>query len=348
MSLISIIVPVYNVEGYVEKCVESLLGQTLTSFEIILINDGSADASGEICGRLSKLHPDKIKLIEQENKGVSAARNAGLEIATGEYIMFVDPDDYCEPAYVEKLYKAISESDSEMAECAYYIDHTADRTEAVRLPFETDRISDVWGALFYEKQTGRKDKLPAFLWLGIFKNGIIQSQNIRFNTNVKYGEDFLFFAEYSLYCNSIALVNEPLYHSVHREGSSASRLKFSVEHALKTVYLTDEFTRLMNTRSWEGKEEYIAKRYVSFIPHSAILITRTKDSLKNKRKQLSSLIELSDIESKIRAHTLVSPSVMDKVYRALTIKRKINLLLIYGKAYNLLRNLKRAIQKKTV
>ena len=95
MELISVIVPVYNVESYLEKCIESIQNQSYKSLEIILVNDGSTDSSGDICDKYAA-HDKRIKVIHKKNGGLSSARNAGLEVANGDYIAFVDSDDYIE------------------------------------------------------------------------------------------------------------------------------------------------------------------------------------------------------------------------------------------------------------
>ena len=345
MDLVSIIIPVYNVEKYVEKCAASLLAQTYSNLELIFINDGSTDASGELCHKIAdgnSCESVKMIVIDKENGGVSSARNAGLQIASGKYIMYVDPDDYCEPQYVEKLYRAIVDNDCDMAECSYFVDYTPDDIRSHKLPFSESVIDDVYGALFYDGTS--MDKLPAYLWLGIFKNDVINANGIRFDENVKYGEDFLFFVEYSRFCKKIAIVNEPLYHSVHREGSSASRLKFSIEHSMKTLYLTDEFVRIMSGIEWDWKAKYIAIRYVNFIPQAAILLTRTK-KVEKRGKQLKSLVEKSDIATKLVEYKAHLDSSLERFYWRATSRGRVTTLLVYGYVFNILRSTKRVLTR---
>lgn len=106
--LISIIVPVYNTEKYLSACIESILGQTFTNFELILVNDGSKDESGVICDTFSQID-NRIQVIHKSNGGVSSARNSGLEIARGKWITFIDSDDFIKPTFLENLYKPIYE-----------------------------------------------------------------------------------------------------------------------------------------------------------------------------------------------------------------------------------------------
>lgn len=115
---VSVVVPVYNVEKYIEECIESLLEQTLSDIEVILVNDGSQDKSGEICKKFSEQY-SHIQLIEKENEGVSVARNEGIKSAKGEYITFVDADDYVDAFFCEKFYKAAKENTADICVCDY-------------------------------------------------------------------------------------------------------------------------------------------------------------------------------------------------------------------------------------
>lgn len=116
--MVSIIIPVYNVEQYLPECLSSILCQTYKDIEIILVNDGSTDRSGELC-RAAAESDNRVVLIEQKNAGLSAARNAGLDRASGEYIMFVDSDDYVSPYMVETMLKSIEDAD--MVMCRFCI-----------------------------------------------------------------------------------------------------------------------------------------------------------------------------------------------------------------------------------
>ena len=118
MRKISIIVPVYQAEKYISKCIESIINQTYKNLEIILIDDGSMDSSGEICDRYGE-RDQRIVVVHNPNKGVSAARNCGLDIATGDYITFVDSDDWIHPRYLEFLYNGVCSSQGKISICEF-------------------------------------------------------------------------------------------------------------------------------------------------------------------------------------------------------------------------------------
>lgn len=129
MNLISVIVPVYKVEKYLRKCVDSILAQTYTNLEIILVDDGSPDNCPAICDYYAN-KDSRIKVIHQENGGLSAARNAGLDIASGDYIGFVDSDDYISPEMYKKLYEAMKEADADISICNFQkVDEAGKRTK---------------------------------------------------------------------------------------------------------------------------------------------------------------------------------------------------------------------------
>lgn len=120
MKKVSVIVPVYNVEKYLERCLNSLVNQTLQDIQIIVVNDGSPDNSQEIIDRFEKEYPDKLKGYIKENGGLSDARNYGMQFVEGEYVAFVDSDDYVDETMYEKLYNKAIEEDSELVVCGYY------------------------------------------------------------------------------------------------------------------------------------------------------------------------------------------------------------------------------------
>ena len=121
LPLISIIVPVYNVKDYVEKCLDSICGQSYTNLEIVVVDDGSTDGSGELCDAYA-LKDQRVKVIHRDNRGVSTVRNEGLDIAQGEYIGFVDGDDWVDGDMYEFLYELLIVNEADISVCSHYIE----------------------------------------------------------------------------------------------------------------------------------------------------------------------------------------------------------------------------------
>lgn len=199
MPKISIITPVYNVEKYLDKCLKSILVQTFTDFEVICINDGSTDRSFEILNNYKE--DNRVKIIDSENHGVGYARNLGLDIATGEYMVFIDSDDYVNERFLEKLLDNVNNTDSDMVCCGRRLDTQGKIT--TWLPTKKISYNPIKDIYKFTKYRCILQKL--------FKTDIIKKNNIRFDTTLHLGEDTLFLIEYLTYCRYITSVQEGLY-----------------------------------------------------------------------------------------------------------------------------------------
>ena len=205
--LISIIVPVFNVEKYVERCLKSIENQTYTNWELILVNDGSTDDSGKICQNFA-VKDNRIIYMDQQNLGQSVARNRALDIAKGKYICFIDSDDWVDLNYLKFLYEAIYNFDSDIAICGYYI--SSDYENIVNLVHTNKSIFKVNEF----KTLLVKDKIKSFLVNKIFKKEIIGS--CRFIPGIYY-EDYCFYNEILPNIKKdIPVVNKPLYYYYQR------------------------------------------------------------------------------------------------------------------------------------
>lgn len=225
MTLISIIVPVYNAAHYLDKCISSLMEQTHQNLEIILINDGSTDNSLEICRKYA--HKDsRIQVLTQENKGLSGARNAGLDAAKGDFISFVDSDDYITPHMMETLLAAALQHDADFAGGGYYSVNpdTGGCTSALHgdYPFDTPishaQILDILRTV--HAQNG--GNLLWFTCRNLYRRSILEEVRLRFfEGNVI--EDSLFNLEYLVNARSMVLLREPLYYYVQTPNSIIRR-----------------------------------------------------------------------------------------------------------------------------
>jgi len=233
-SLISIVIPVYNVENYLCKCVDSLLVQSYPDLEIILVNDGSSDKSGDICEKY-KQADSRVKVIHQSNLGPSAARNAGINATLGQWIMFVDSDDWAEPDMCEKLLEAVTSEDIKLAVCGFRTHMPCGTTHDAVL---TDAQPVIPGekALEYNTRSGRV--FPQTVFGKLFNRELIG--NLRFDQSLFYGEDVLFNIEtLSTYTGNVAYVSMCLYHYRIREGSlmnSFSSKRLTILDTCEKIY----------------------------------------------------------------------------------------------------------------
>ncbi|HRM59394.1 MAG TPA: glycosyltransferase family 2 protein, partial [Megamonas funiformis] len=196
-DLVSIIIPVFNVDKYIGKTIETLLNQTYLNIEILLIDDGSTDKSGKICDIYAEKY-NKIKVFHQKNKGVSSARNLGINNAKGKYIIFVDGDDYVTSEYVASLYNEIIINKADMVIQMYYNYYN---TYKVVRNIKEDINEDMSGWEYIDFQIlGRKDTT---VYAKIYLKNIIDKFNIRFDETITNLEDTLFLFYYSSHCNKI-------------------------------------------------------------------------------------------------------------------------------------------------
>ena len=253
MKKLSIIVPCYNIEKYLSRCLDSLINQTLNDIEIICVNDGSPDNCIKIIERYKEKYPEKIVVIDKNNEGVWKARRDGIQMATGKYIGFVDADDYVTEEFAEKLYLAIEHSDADIAVCGF------------------DRI-DVDTNKLYSKEMcqSRKDInmelnpekilcVNTAQWNKIYKKELLQDM-YDLQEPPQILEDVLFLLLAYANTKKISFVPEPLYKYMVRTDSAMSTVR---ESQIKSIY--QGFLQVRNVY------ECNAKRYVSVIDLMAFL-----------------------------------------------------------------------------
>ena len=209
-ELISIIVPVYNVEQYLEKCVDSIINQTYKNLEIILVDDGATDSSGKLCDELAKID-NRIKVYHKENGGLSDARNYGVERATGEYIGFVDSDDYIDAEMYEKLYEAIKKENVDVAECNLKIIYP-EREEL----FTEQNYYNVCTKQEYLEEYLKIEKIFGSVWTKLISRKI--AKELLFPKGKLY-EDTYYAYDLINVANSFVLIDSPSYNYLMRENS---------------------------------------------------------------------------------------------------------------------------------
>lgn len=212
--MISIIVPVYKVEKYLPKCIESILNQTYKDFELVLIDDGSPDDCPQICDEYAA-KDERIIVIHQKNRGVSAARNAGLNIAKGEYIGFVDSDDFIEPKMYELMLQAIQNNQVDLAVCGYdYVDEDG----IVTRPYNNKEDEIITQKEVLKRYFDMPPSIRLGVWNKLFKNDLLQG--IYFTEGIKGAEDAEFLGKYLQSVKKAVVVHKPLYRNCERQGSA--------------------------------------------------------------------------------------------------------------------------------
>ncbi len=202
---ISIIVPVYKAEKYLHKCVDSLLAQNFTDFEVLLIDDGSPDKSGKICDEYAK-KDSRVRVFHKENGGVSSARQLGLDNALGEYVIHTDPDDWVESTMLEELYNKAKEEDADMVICDY-LDCYTDKTDYVEQRPSSLEHTVVLSELFQQ--------LHGSCWNKLVRRACYSKYNVRFDLELSWCEDLLFNISLLLHSIKISYLPKAFYHYTH-------------------------------------------------------------------------------------------------------------------------------------
>ena len=241
MAEVSIIVPVYQVEKYIRQCVDSILAQTFTDFELILVDDGSKDKSGQICDEYAVLD-QRVKVIHKENGGLSDARNCGMDQAVGNYFMFVDSDDYIAPTMLEYLYKALMNKEADIAVCNFLYFFEEDR----KRDFSTNIQSEVLSGaeIFYSRKNERVYGIWTVAWNKLYKRETLGNVRFRFG---KYHEDEFWANDIYQMDIKVVTIPECLYYYRQRDNSIMGRKNikrdFDILEALQeriAVYFMDE------------------------------------------------------------------------------------------------------------
>ena len=279
MPKVSIIVPVYNVEKYLDKCLNSLVNQTLKDIEIIIVNDGSTDNSKQIIEQYATKYNNLIKVVEEKNQGLGAARNNGLKFATSDYIIFVDSDDYVETNMVEELYNKILEEQADFVICGNNV-----VTEDYKVISKTFPNK-------YEKYDFNTQMIFGNLcaWNKIIKKTLLEDDSLAFRSNVWY-EDIDVSFKLFLKAKKMCILPKNLYNYLFRQGSIMNSK--SLQKNLDLIAAFDEIIKYSKQNGYYDKYykeiEFLAidHLYIS----CAVRIITNKTSNKNEIKKLLNVI----------------------------------------------------------
>jgi len=297
MPKVSLIVPVYNVEDYLRKCVDSIIGQTLRDIEIILVDDGSTDNSGKICDEYAE-RDDRIRVIHKTNGGLSDARNAGIDVATSPFVMFIDSDDWVEPGYCELPYNEAIKNNADLVLFAYRIireDGTADNKET-------------------GMHEGLLNKIEAYdfnvnfalaAWLGLYKKELFD--NIRFPVGKLFEE--VDTTHKVIHCsNIICLINTPLYnYRVGRPGSITADPLSRKQRDLKELMIS----KVRDLIAW-GYEDYAVTIAITLLAEHGCRDKELLELVRFVRQTKSFSLPDLNLRKKLMYRALeISPTLFD-------------------------------------
>lgn len=258
MSLISIIIPVYNAEKLIDKCYQSIISQTFTDYEVIFVNDGSSDNSLQMLNEICDKYPN-MKVISQENQGQAVARNVGIQNAKGDFVTFVDIDDYIHEDLLRKLYEKQLQTNADIVWCNAFL----------------EKNGEVIGTLDASKlnsDNGIKEYIlnNAGPWRKLIKKSIIIENDLYF-PSIRFYEDLAVVPAWGLFANSISYVEDPLYYYVLHEGSTMHQTKYNKK--LECIFdcmdnVSYQFNKNNDSDKYDQEIEYL---YIDHLLHAASL-----------------------------------------------------------------------------
>lgn len=256
---ISVIVPVYNAEKYVKRCIDSILNQTYKNLEVVLVNDGSTDKSGYICDMYAK-SDDRIKVVHQLNKGVCVARNTGIKESSGEYILFIDSDDWIEYNTLEILMNNVKFEDIDILIYGYKMEFIQKDNKKTKIVTPEKKFYKTVLDYLDDFNIYRTNGLFGYCWNKIYKADIIRKNKVFFE-EYAFAEDLYFNFKILPYCRDIKVINDSFYHYMHQSEITLSKVKKDEITAMNQIYdKTVEFLKKMN--SYENNKEYISTKYI--------------------------------------------------------------------------------------
>lgn len=324
--LISVIVPIYNVQDYLDKCIYTVQNQTYKNLEIILIDDGSTDASGKKCDKY-KENDLRIKVIHKENSGLGYARNSGLDIATGNYILFVDSDDFLDLKMVEKLYNELLKTKSDTSYCGYfkyYDDYHIEEVPAEynnRIFCDKEIIYDVLLEMVSGKPEQKKEALLSMsVWHALYSNEIIKENNLRFVSERDYiSEDIIFDIAYLQKAKRVCYIDTPLYfYRCNNTGSLTHRYESNEfnRHKIQVNKLNIELKKILEEYEYcERTQRYLLGRLRTCIQKA---ITYKKHNKQFKLlKEIKQLVNDKEVRKVIKQYPYKKNTIQLKIFNFL-------------------------------
>lgn len=338
MKMVSIIVPIYNSEKTIKKCLDSILNQTYKNIEVICVNDGSTDNSLEVLNEYLK-KDNRIKIITKENGGVSSARNIGIENANGDYISFADSDDWLELNMIEELVNTIINKEVDVVRCNYYIDQNK-KNPSFDIEMNNKKIKDEKIIKCIEKII--KNEINAYVHCLIVKKELALKTNL-FDEEIVLMEDTLFYIDLFSKCQSIYFLDKNLYHYCTNFNSCTKNKENFVRNIYNIVLVNKKMKKLClkNNISIKKINEKIDKAHSIIIINAIATLLQVHDKNFLDKKSFVDICSNKDIQNLFAYCKYNDVKWYKKIPAILMQKKRYNVLyvfcLIKGR-YVLLRN----------
>ncbi len=312
---ISIIVPVYKVEKYLRRCVDSIVAQTFTDWECILIDDGSPDNSGKICDEYAE-KDERFRVIHQENQGVSAARQNGLNNSIGEYVIHTDPDDYVENIYLEKLFERAQETDGDMVMCDFeriFSDKTIVCSQKPTSLVCDDIIKDLL-----------EEKIWGIMWNKLIKRKLFCEFNISFRKDMNLWEDLYVTISLLIHNIKVAYVPLVLYHYDSFTNPNGIVMHRNKEHIISMITFVNQLYPRLSTEKFEKGWFHLKSKIKKEIFIYKIIDIDVKEIFSEiNNRYITRYNKISQIEYCITLCIKGYPFIANALYFARRVKNKI-------------------------
>lgn len=289
--LVSVIVPIYNAAEYLERCINSVLGQEYKNFELILVNDGSQDASGEIC-RAYAAQDERVKVLEKENSGVSDSRNRAMDMAEGEYLQFLDADDWLTPDATKLFVQSAVNNDCDMVIADFY------RVSGEKVSHKGDIEKE--GILSREEFANYMMENPAdfyygVLWNKLFRRDLVEKHGLRMDPEISWCEDFIFNLEYIRHCRTIYALQVPVYYYVKTKGSLVNSQGASINNTIRMKlnvfeYYHQFFKELYDEEDYENVRFQVHRFFLTYAKDGFVPPVMLPGSIKLGQERQSACI----------------------------------------------------------
>lgn len=311
LPLISVVVPVYNVEKYVAKCLKSIIGQSYKNLEILVVDDGSTDGSGRICDEFMS-NDSRIRVIHQKNGGLSIARNVGIEKARGEFVCFVDSDDYVKENFVKKLYEAVLRWGADVAVCGY---EEKNGSSSVDVLSKEEVLSGEEATI---KLLVQQENIDVIAWNKVYRRELFTKSGVRFPEGMKYEDSLTTYKLLSL-AKRVVYISEASYVYLRRDDSITKSDK--KEESLKMRELAarsavDYFKKNLRLAQAAEVSRLLAKyAFLDASIRGEVGKEYGEDALKWIRKNVSAYAKNPFMTKKLKIYNVLNSKFNGKPYR---------------------------------